>query len=164
MNVSSVTRNHSVHGVWKSAGQSTGQSLSISKSGKIVFKRYSMRSGNLLRTWVSHQMKGAIAVQAKSLTSGQAGWMQYRVKFSDGKTYGGIPSGGTFKLKTGKTKKFTDIPAGVLVTVRCVKVPTGWTKPAKSMKVEVTDKKRVVVTKHRLKLKTGKGRIKVTTR
>jgi len=164
MNLSSVTRNHSVHGTWKSAGQSTAQSLHISKSGKIVLKRYSLNSGKLTRSWVTHQMKGTVAVQAKSLSSGKAGWMVYRVKFSDGKAYGGVESGGTFKLKTSKTKKFTDIPAGVLVTVRCIQAPRGWTKSSKAAKVEVTAKKRVIVTKHRLKLKTGKGRIAITTR
>jgi len=58
----------------------------------------------------------------------KGGVFRYRITFSDGKTYGKVQSGGTFTLKVGHTKKFSNIPAGILVTVEQVSAPKGWSK------------------------------------
>lgn len=149
--VDSVARNHDVGGgFWQSAGQSIGCSLSVSSNGKIVYKRYSMKSGKCLKTWRTKQTKGSIRVKSVSMTKKKNATLIYRVTFSDGKAHGGIKSGGTFALKTGKSKKISGIPAGVLVSVQCVDGPAGWSK-AKKAKIEVTNKTRNVVIKHTYK-------------
>ena len=53
----------------------------------------------------------------------------YKITFSDGGTYSGIESGATFSLKIGESRKFSGIPAGVLVKVRAIDSAPGWSKP-----------------------------------
>ena len=150
LGVDSVARNHSIGGYWQSAGQSIGGKLSVGDSGNIVYKRYNMRSGKCLKTWKMKQLKGSITVKSISNTKGKKGTISYKITFSDGKTYGGVKSGTTFKLATGKTKKFSRIPAGVLVTVQGVGGDPGWSK-TKAAKIEVTKKNRNVVLTHTYK-------------
>ena len=72
--------------------------------------------------------------------------MRYRVTFSDGKAHGGVKSGGVFSLKVGQTKTFSNITAGVLVTVEQVGAPSGFSSAPRAS-VEVSDKPQTVIMK-----------------
>jgi len=143
----SVTRNHSVGGTWKSKGQTIGQWLRITNGGKVRYQRYDLKTGAKLKAWTATQLTGTVKVTAKSATAGKKGKMTYQVVFSDGKAHGGLESGATFKLKTGKSRAFKHIPAGVLVTVKCVDAPAGWSTPNR-LRVEVTGETQTLVLKH----------------
>ena len=149
LGVDSVTRYHSVGSIWQSSGQSIGGKLDVSDNGRIVYKRYNMKNGKCLKTWKMKQLKGSVTVKPVSTTKGKKGTVSYRVTFSDGGTYGGVKSGGTLKVATGKSKIISGIPAGVLVTVQGTG-SDGWSKTKKA-KIEVTGKNRNVVLKHSYK-------------
>lgn len=137
---------------YRSGSRSFADELRIEDSGRISLKRWDVGNEQVEKTWSFKQAKSSVVVKAAATAKGKrkspSGTFVYRVKFSDGKTYGGVKSGGTFKLRAGKTKRFSSIPSGVLVTVSAVKAPSGWSK-AKSKSVEVgkRSKKAVMTSK-----------------
>ena len=163
ISLSSVTRNHDAGGYWTSSGWSSYGNVMQIKDGKITIKRRNLSSGKWTNTWTLNKHTGTVNIKSKSSTSKASGKMTYKVTFSDGKKHGGVANGSTFTLQTGKTKKISGIPSGVLVTVYTSKVPSNWSK-ASTTKVEATRGSSTVTMSHKYtKPATSKTTNKNTT-
>ncbi|MBR0404827.1 MAG: metallophosphoesterase [Eggerthellaceae bacterium] len=133
-------------------GISYADSLTIKENGQITVQKWNLTKNLVEKKWVFEQAKSTVAVKSvpASKRYPRKNLLEYRITFSDGKAYGGVNSGETFLLKAGRTKKFSNIPAGVLVTVKQVSAPKGWSK-AKSVRVEVGKKARTLTMKAKYK-------------
>ena len=136
-------------------GNSYADMLTISQDGKVALQKWNLTKGRVDKKWAFKQLKSSVTV--RNVPSG-AGYSKkakftYKITFSDGKTHGGLKSGSTFALTAGKSKKLSGIPAGVLVSVKLVKAPSGWSKgSAKS--IEVAGKAQKLAMKTRYKGKS----------
>ena len=144
----SVSRNHDDgSGVWRSSGQSVASTLTIDGKGKVTYLYKNLAFGGT-KSWSKAKTFGSIVVKCKATTNGSTlKSMKYQITFSDGKTYGGVKSGGTFSLALNKSKTFSNIPAGVLVKITPKTSASGWNKPA-AQSLEVTNKKRTATFSH----------------
>ena len=126
-------------------GISYADLLSISSNGRLTLKKWNLTKDRVERKWAFRQTKSSVTVKSVPTTDGypKDTAVEYRIVFSDGKAYGGVKSGDSFTLKVGKAKKFSGIPAGVLVTVKQVSTPKGWTTP-KAKNVEVGKSARMI--------------------
>lgn len=129
-------------------GTSYADSLTICENGKITVQKQNLTKGRVEKKWTFKKAKSAIVVKSTSASTRypRKDPLVYRITFSDGKAYGGVNSGETFTLKAGCTKKFSRIPAGVLVTVEQVDAPEGWSK-AKTQSIEIGTRTRTLTMK-----------------
>lgn len=113
---------------YRGGGTSSADTLRIDDNGAIVLEKWNLTNGSLDKRWSFKQLKSSVTLKAAAPAGkySSSTQMTYRVTFSDGKTYGGVPSGGTVTLGVEGAKVFTNIPAGVLVTANLVSAPQGW--------------------------------------
>jgi len=128
---------------YRGGGTIHADSLSVFDSGAIRLKKWNVSTNRMDAAWLLRQMRSSVSIRCAGRSSSGASKtstsaFRFKVTFSDGGMYSGVKSGSTFSLKAGARKKFTNIPAGVLVKVKAVKVPYGWSKPP-ARAVEVTD-------------------------
>ena len=130
---------------YRNGSNSYADTLRIDDNGKIVLSKWNLSEGVCDKTWTFDQVKSSVVVQAAPNTSSYLATdkLTYRITFSDGGTYGGVPSGSTFTLGVDGSKVFTSIPAGVLVTAQLVDAPAGWSQ-IKASPVEVTNSARTL--------------------
>ena len=131
-------------------GTSYADALTIKENGKITVQKWNLTKNCIEKKWTFEKAKSTVAVKSvpASVRYPKKDVLEYRITFSDGKAYGGITSGGTFALQSGHTKKFSNIPAGVLITVEQVRAPEGWSK-ADTRYIEAGTKTRTLTMKTR---------------
>lgn len=127
----------------RSGGDCYADTLQVNDSGRIVVRKWNLSEERVERVWRLKQAKSSVTVKAGS-SAGARGSFTYRVVFSDGGRYGKVKSGGTFTLKAGAQKRFSNVPAGVLVTVRPVAWPQG-TSAGLTKRAEVGKSPRTLV-------------------
>lgn len=117
--------------------------LTIYDDGTVSAKKQNVTKNRTDRTWSFKQSRSSITVKAAGTGTSypKSATFTFKVTFSDGKSHGGIKSGGTFGLRVGSSRTFPDIPSGVLVTVKMMKGPDGWSTGA-SQALEVTQSPR----------------------
>ena len=117
---------------YRSGGDSFADSLHVTDGGAMTLRKWNTTKGRVERTWKFKQARSSVTIRsaASSASHSQSATFTYRVYFSDGGTYGGVKSGSAFSLKAGKAKKFSNIPAGVLVKIKAIGAAPGWSKPS----------------------------------
>lgn len=122
--------------------------LTISQSGRVALQKWNLTKGHIERIWAFNQLRSSITVKCapSSKRYPKKSKLWFKVVFSDGGTYGGVKSGSLFALTPGKSKTFRNIPAGVLLAVKLVKAPAGWSK-GKARYLEVTGKAQMLAMK-----------------
>ena len=124
---------------YRSGKYSFADSLRITDRGVMTLRKWNITKDRVDKIWQFKQARSSITVRSVPTKADypKPAEFTYQITFSDGGTYGGVASGSTFSLKAGTAKKFAGIPSGVLVTVKVVGVPSGWSKP-KAQALEVT--------------------------
>jgi len=123
---------------YRSGSYSYADSLHVTDGGVMTLRKWNITNGHVDRTWKFTQAKSSVTLRSfpSSTDYPLSSEITYRVTFSDGGTYGGVKSGSTFSLKMGEPKRFSGIPAGVLVKVRMISSAPGWSMPkAKALEV-----------------------------
>lgn len=136
--------------------------MRISDSGLVSLEKWNLSTGTLDRKWAFKQAKSSIKVKAVPTAEGypKSAKMTFSVTFSDGKAHGGVKSGSKFTIKVGASRAFRDIPAGVLVSVKAVSVPKGWTKP-KAQSAEIGKSAKTLLMKSAYKGAAKQGESKL---
>lgn len=133
---------------YRSRDYSYADTLNVTDAGRVRVEKWNLSKGKIDRIWSFKQVKSSIAVQlpAKAAQLAEQGDFTCEVTFSDGGTYSGMRSGSSFKLSANTSKTFSNIPAGVLVTVQVTDAPAPWTtQGVKSL--EVSDSPQILYAK-----------------
>ena len=132
MCLSSLSRVHGVFGKQEAQRHAHMYLLTMKDNGSVKLVDRDLTKKKNATTASFKQWKADVVVSSNAQAT-------FAVKFSDGGTYGGVKSGSTFALAKGGSKRFADIPSGVLVTVTPTTSVAGCMTPAKRS-LEVTKK------------------------
>ena len=107
---------------YRSGSYTYADSLHVTGEGIMTLRKWNITNNHVDRTWKFTQTRSSVTLRTISYSTDypQSSAIAYKVTFSDGGMYGGVKSGSTFSLKMGEPKRFSGIPAGVLMKVRVI--------------------------------------------